>query len=306
MEDIFKQLKKAQELRMTDTERAAIRNNLMNISSGSFTASPQATQISPYVSSFGMMGLFTKAAMFALVGFIVGGTSLSFASLQALPGDTLYSVKTNVTEKIAGTFTFSTESKTRLDAQHVATRITEIKTVRENGSINDARVAFETEASFNTTFTAYTESLAKLRDEGRAARSQEIAAKTLASIKTIAPQAPEKTATLTMKTALFMETESKAIESVHATEPTGLDTLLLKAVEQMELLTTSVEKNNTEIPQVEFETSKQETETPEKETHQDNEVSGTSIKTENSAVIQVGAPDTEKIPVTQTRKEPIR
>ncbi len=244
MDDIFKQLKKAQVVTMTDAERSAIRSTLMNVSAGGSTSAPQAAQVSPYASSMSMMGIFAKAAMFALVGFIVGGTSLTLASVKALPGDSLYAIKTNVTEKVAGAFAFSTEAKARAQADRVATRVTEIATVRQNGAINDSRVALETEASFNDTFASYTESLTKLRNEGRIARSNEIAVNTLTAIQTVAPARPTAKmiapvsgmAAPAAKTAVMMSA-TMGIESQDTVQLTGLEASLSKAVDAIEALT---------------------------------------------------------------------
>ncbi len=288
MEDIFTQLKKAQGVKMTDAERAAIRKNLMNISGGSYVAPTNASVASPYTSSFGMMGLFAKAAAFALVGFIVGGTSLSFASMKALPGDSLYAVKTNITEKLAGTFTFSTESKTKINAGHVATRVTEIKAVRENGSINDPRVALETESSFNATFATYTESLDKLRSEGRVARSQEIALATLADIQTVAPARPEPV-TMMMSAkmapmggapvATMMATDAQ-IESPD-TSLSGLDAALSNAVTAIEVIAGIGVNSGIVTP---------ETETPNQEVLNTNNPTEAPKPVSNEPIIEVQTP----------------
>jgi len=206
MEDIFTQLKKAQTVTMTDAERSAIRHTLVNIS----TSGPSTTQgqVSPYARSFSFMSIMTKATVFAVVGFIIGSTSLAFASLKALPGDSLYAIKTNVTEKIATAFTFGTEAKARIAANHLTNRIREIQAVRETGAIKDTTIATKTETAFSESFATYTTSLNKLRDEGRVARSQEIATATLASIKTVAPepQAPAAAMMMSAKSS-FMATE---------------------------------------------------------------------------------------------------
>ncbi len=313
MEDIFTQLKKAKGVKMTDAERSAIRKNLMNISSGSSAAPSQASVVSPYTASFGMMSIFAKAAMFALVGFIVGGTSLSFASMRALPGDSLYAVKTNVTEKLAGAFTFSTESKTKINAGHVATRVTEIKAVRENGSINDPRVALEAETSFNATFTTYTESLNKLRSEGRVARSQEIAMATLTDIQTVAPARPEPVAM--MMSAKMAPMGGAPVAAMMATDVqiesqdislSGLDAALSNAVTTIEVIAgvgvnSEIITPENETPNQEVLNSSNPTEAPKPVSNEPIIEAQTPVETvEAHTAVEAPKPVIEPVPETKT------
>ena len=187
MEDILEQLKKGKRIRMTDAERARIRGNLARLT-GTGSAAPHsqepkqmASRVSPYVSPspIGTFGLFAKAVMFVLVGFIVGGTTLSFASENALPGTPLYPIKTQVAEKLGGLFAFSTESKARYLATLVDKRVTEIETLQTQGKLTDVATEQSASASFSATFNDYQGRLAQLDTEGRVARVSEIAQPTL-------------------------------------------------------------------------------------------------------------------------------
>ncbi len=241
MEDIFTQLKKAQRIQMTAQERDRIRQTLIQVSAGSSAAnSVRSPQTSPYMtpSPFTLFGTLTKAAAFLIVGFIAGGASLSFASLNSLPGDRLYSIKTGVTEKITTAFAFSTESKTRSKADHVATRVSEIAAIKQSGAINDARVASAAQASFTETFQDYTTALTELKHEGRVARSQEIALATLTQLNTVAP-APVAIPAMSMTKIAVTATPMNATIAEQAADTranTALDTALLQAVGEIQIL----------------------------------------------------------------------
>lgn len=252
MDDIFKQLKKARGVRMTDAERTHIRNTLLKVSGG--TASPyQRPMVQSTVSPFGF-GFFAKVAAFVLVGFIAGGTTLSFASTKSLPGDQLYAIKTNVVEKINDTLAFGIEAKARAQAEHVATRVSEITTLKTTGRIDEPGRSEAALAAFDTSFASYTDAVTRLKTTGRVARSNEIALATLSTVKTIAP-APKPTpaaapAVMTMmaKTATFSAGmpsagASSVTEKANDSTLSTLDTRLIDAVNSLETFTGSLNNN---------------------------------------------------------------
>ena len=146
MIDIFEQLKNAQNTRMTSAENAHIRQQLIShMVSGSLVA--KRAQVSTWTT----WGMFSRATAFILAGFIVGGTSLSFASLGTVPGDTLYPIKTTIAESIGRQFAFGTEAKARYNASLVSTRVTELATLKQSGKLQDVAIAQTADDSFNTT-----------------------------------------------------------------------------------------------------------------------------------------------------------
>ena len=184
MEDIFTQLKKAQGVKMTDAERARIRTNLTRISMGHVPSTLRSTpQVSPYVKpSFLGMNMFAKALVLAVIGFIISGSTLTFASLGTLPGSKLYGVKVAVAEKISGAFAFGPDAQAQHQATLVATRLSEIQTLQANGALKDPATSQIAQASFTATFTDYQNSLTTLANQGLTARVQEIAQATLTKV----------------------------------------------------------------------------------------------------------------------------
>ncbi len=200
MEDLLTQLKNARRESLTRTEKESMRSNLVQMMSGSSpvintsqvsTAPTQSPYSIPSPISFSSFSIFTRAVAFVLVGFIVGGTSLTFASNNTLPGDTLYPIKVGVSEKIKGLFAFTTEARTQLDAEHLASRFNEIEKLKNSNQLSNPRVLQIATTALVHTSKEYTESLTLLQAQGRTARANEIAHKTLASLSVYEKSKPE-------------------------------------------------------------------------------------------------------------------
>ena len=240
---------------MTEAENARMRSALLKMSGGM----PQGNNlrhISQYAqpSPFAWMGMMTKAAAFIVVGFIIGGTTLSFASLRTLPGDNLYTMKTRVTEKVEDKFTFGVESQARVQAAHVTNRVKEIATVKETGAINNPEVAEAARVAFTENFTAYTEALKTLSDHGRVARSKEIALATLDTLRAVAPAKPQ-VAAMSAKMAMPMAFSAGAALETQTVASNPLDDTLSQAVDQIEALTADPVTTIIEVPIQEQETT---------------------------------------------------
>lgn len=192
MRDIFTQLKKAQNVQMTSKERADIRATLERISTGASAPHEISSyrRPSPYaqVSPLSMFGMLTRAAVFVVVGFVVGGTSVSFASLKSAPGDAFYPIKTAFVEKVSDAFAFSADAKARAQARHVATRVAEITELKARGTINDPIVAALATASLTTSIENYKTQLAAETTTTRSATTKQVALATIEQLKTIAPE----------------------------------------------------------------------------------------------------------------------
>lgn len=74
-------------------------------------------------------------AMLALV--IFGGGGAVSASDRALPGDTLYSVKLQLTEPARLALTFNTEERTELEAEYASRRLKEFALATVQGSLSE-------------------------------------------------------------------------------------------------------------------------------------------------------------------------
>ncbi len=80
-----------------------------------------------------------------LIALLLGG-SVSYAAEGALPGDTLYAVKTEINENIRHALALSPEAEARLEAQLARERLVEAEALKERGELDDdTRVFLKTE-----------------------------------------------------------------------------------------------------------------------------------------------------------------
>ena len=77
----------------------------------------------------------------ALVLVLLMGAGTSYAAEGALPGDTLYPVKTQVNERIATAIAVTPEAKARVDAARVARRLAEADTLAASGALSTSTQA---------------------------------------------------------------------------------------------------------------------------------------------------------------------
>ena len=311
MEDIFTQLKKAQGVKMTDAERARIRTNLTRISMGHAPSTLRSTpQVSPYVKpSFLGMNIFAKALVLAVVGFIISGSTLTFASLGTLPGNKLYGVKVAIAEKISGAFAFGPDAQAQHQAALVATRLSEIQTLQANGQLKDPATSQVAEASFTATFNDYQNSLTTLANQGLTARVQQIAQSTLTQITpslamldtatessqvgAAAPQPTMMPAAQTMK--LMTATPTAMTLSAPVTLRTGIAAALAQASSQLTLLAQSTTPANTQ-------TTTSGTTTDTTSTSVVTPISTTSTKSETTTSVTTPNPATPQQIQTTTTK----
>ncbi len=83
--------------------------------------------------------MLLKPTAIALMAVLLLGVGTSYAAEQALPGDTLYPVKTEVNERVRGAFTFSEEGKARWESNKAGRRLGEFAQLRTR----DGRVSEE-------------------------------------------------------------------------------------------------------------------------------------------------------------------
>lgn len=72
---------------------------------------------------------FSKAISFALIVLIAGGSTISYASEDTLPGDTLYTVKVNVKEPLEQKLALTPQAKLEVKTKQVEKRLTEAQTL---------------------------------------------------------------------------------------------------------------------------------------------------------------------------------
>lgn len=133
MENIEEQLKKLSIVKMTESERNRLKAGVVsyiveNTKVFHFPVhSPWSLKYAP---------LFTKITAAVLVFVVVGGGTLTFASENSLPGDTLYPIKIAVKENIIeGSLIHSPEDILNWQQKRLIRRIDEVKQLKKKGVI---------------------------------------------------------------------------------------------------------------------------------------------------------------------------
>lgn len=127
MKEFETQLKNAQNIKLTESERNLMRANIVNLMH-------QKSPKSPYsISSYFMNPVFSFVSAFVFI--IIGGAGVSFSAADALPGDFLYKIKVNVNEEVAGVLISSPKQKLIWQEERIQKRISEIHTLAESGEL---------------------------------------------------------------------------------------------------------------------------------------------------------------------------
>lgn len=95
--------------------------------------SPQP--VKPHFMSRVSISYFGKAISFALIVLIAGGSTISYASEDTLPGDTLYTVKVNVKEPLEEKFAITPQAKLEIKTKQVEKRLTEAQTLIQKNDL---------------------------------------------------------------------------------------------------------------------------------------------------------------------------
>ncbi len=96
---------------------------------------------------FSLIHLITKNLHYmpiTLILALLAGGSISYAAEGALPGESLYAVKTNINENVRSFLAFSDEAEASLEASFAAERLKEAEQLASRGKLNaEARVQIE-------------------------------------------------------------------------------------------------------------------------------------------------------------------
>jgi len=133
--DFKKFISNAKKIELSSEKKDFIRARLQDF----IEFTPVATKLSPinstfYISKFSMLNL-SKAVSFALIVLIAGGSTISYASEDTLPGDTLYTVKVNFKEPIQETLAIGPQAKLEVKTKQVEKRLTEAQVLIKNNDL---------------------------------------------------------------------------------------------------------------------------------------------------------------------------
>ncbi len=139
---------------------------------------PVLSPFFPQVNFFHSLLTQTRFITFALALVLVVGTGTAFASKNALPGDPLYRVKLNVTEKAETLLSFGSQSQAEIALLHATTRLEEVETLTAQGKLNirtSTIITKELQPNFKTQADSVTANVANLQSKGQAVVAAEIA-----------------------------------------------------------------------------------------------------------------------------------
>lgn len=134
MSDYDKQLKKlfsyASRVRMTKDDKLAVRNAILSRTGIIPIKTPY------FIHIISMMSQSQYAMTFVALIFIFSG-GVGYASNQSLPGDTLYPVKTEMTEKVEGFLVLGEKSKAKHEVKLAERRLEEVTTLARTGTLDE-------------------------------------------------------------------------------------------------------------------------------------------------------------------------
>lgn len=201
---------------------------------GAVTGAPAS---SPYVRStwrvFARFSSYSYVAALALIVLLSGG-SLIYASEKAVPGDTLYAVKTKFTEPVRDALARTPEAKAAWEAEKASRRLEEAEQLAIRRELNEPKRA-ELEAKFEVHTRTFDENLSKLsaatstegKDKAKEAKRQFDAAvslhdKVLDDLEKEVPE-PEKKELKQFRAAVFEKVKEREKKEEERNSPKGAD-----------------------------------------------------------------------------------
>lgn len=209
---------------------AAVRQRERKESSGSF---------------FSLFSFRYSPALAAVLILVLGTGSLSYAAESALPGETLYSVKIHVNEKVQTALAVTPEAKAYWEAKRAERRVKEAKRLADAG-----RLTPETNDTLIVAFNAHIENshtnIRKVADRGRRERAEEITKKTEVALRSQAETLRDNKAIAMMYESVERAAERTVLldSSIHNqiainTPPTDPSAMSMMMVSDTEVTTAS-------------------------------------------------------------------
>ena len=181
MENFTEQLKNAKNIRMTDTEKARMRETLIShmekfplaeTTTTQIRSVPKTSTASPYsIPSVWSGAVFLRIAASALALVLLIGSSATFASANATPGSLLYPVRIHVKEKVERALITAPEKKLAYDQGRIETRISELETLADTTNPDDTDAVLTAKAAFTENLSDFQTTLKETESSGRLAVS---------------------------------------------------------------------------------------------------------------------------------------
>ena len=226
MNNLYKKLnKESDHIRLTDTEKAAMRANVFG------APSPVRPVRSPFVfiSTHRVM-----VALTSLVLVVFAGTSTVYAAQGALPGAPLYGLKTNVLEPIEVALASTPAEKAKVESSIASRRVAEAQELAAEGRL-DATTTREIEDNFNE----HASRALAFAGEGQPTATTSVAAAPVSEPQKKESNRPRAATTLSV-TAGLATTAPQTVSTT--TEEEGVEATSTQGHKENEDVPTSIEK----------------------------------------------------------------
>lgn len=139
-------IKEGREVTLTSREKRAMISSILK---------PDGV-LSPYFFFHSFIALRQKqiAAFVVIIAIVLTSGGTSYAAENALPGDTLYSIKVNVNEEIENFVALTPTAKAKVSVKHTSKRLAEAEQLSKSG-----KLTAETQAVIETSIKKHTDSI---------------------------------------------------------------------------------------------------------------------------------------------------
>ncbi len=178
MNKVFKNfIKTIKDIKLSESEKALLRSKISEFMSfNPIRGEIEVPGNKNYLSIFEVRHFLKATSLLLIFAVIAGGTGVSYAAQNALPGDKLYGIKVNVNEEIKEHLAFTPEAKVAVQAEKVERRLEEAQVlVKENKlSANTRKIV---EDKIDEHIKDLSHEIEVLKDEGRVETVLETTAK---------------------------------------------------------------------------------------------------------------------------------
>jgi hypothetical protein len=167
----------AKEIKLSQKEKDSLRYKISEfVSFNPIRGANPTIKKSFYFSVFTLRNLSRGIAMVLVAVLVVGGTGVSYASTDSLPGDKLYTVKVNVNEKIEEKLAFTTEAKVIVQTEKVERRLTEVQKLAETNKLSPEKKEI-VKQNLEKNISSVAKTIETLKEEGKAEKALDAVAK---------------------------------------------------------------------------------------------------------------------------------
>ena len=213
MERFETQLTKGKRVRLSEREKAVHRQALLH----AMRTTPQATPSPFVVVSWITHSMVLRVAALILIVATAGVSTLTYASANSLPGDTLYPIKVHVKEEIEVTLAKTPEAKAKVQTKRIEKRINEVKTLKEKGTLTRAK-AEVVKTAIAEHATELKENVTELNGEGKGEVAQNVTKELAVSVALLQDKEQPQADTTTLSMNASEDANAKIIADETPTE----------------------------------------------------------------------------------------